>query len=51
MWLYRRGAVLEEEQFLKDQETVSGEKTRKGIRVDYLAYMRRAKSRWVPGVV
>jgi protein-S-isoprenylcysteine O-methyltransferase Ste14 len=51
MWLYRRGAVLEEEQFLKDQETVSGEKTREGIRVDYLAYMRRVKSRWVPGVV
>jgi protein-S-isoprenylcysteine O-methyltransferase Ste14 len=49
MWLYRRGAVLEEEQFLKDQGTVSGEKTDEGVRVEYLAYMRRVKSRWIPG--
>jgi hypothetical protein len=49
MWLYRRGAVLEEEQFLKDQGTVSGEKTDEGGRVAYLAYMRRVRSRWIPG--
>lgn len=51
MWLYRRGAVLEEAQFLQDKDTVSGEKTAEGVRVGYLGYMRRVGARWVPWVV
>lgn len=50
-WLYRRGAVLEEEQFLQDHETVKGEKVGEDVRIEYLAYMRRVPYRWIPGVV
>ncbi|KAF9694068.1 hypothetical protein EKO04_008067 [Ascochyta lentis] len=48
--LYRRGAVLEELQFLKSQGTVVDEKVEEGVRVDYLAYMRKVPYRWLPGV-
>ncbi|KNG47399.1 hypothetical protein DDE82_007220 [Stemphylium lycopersici] len=49
--LYRRGAMLEEAQFLQDKDTVRGEKTAKGVRVGYLEYVRRVGARWVPWVV
>ena len=51
LWLYRIGAVLEEEQFLGYEGTVGGEKTEEGVRGEYLAYMRRVRWRWVPGFV
>ena len=50
-WLYHRGAVLEEEQFLQGHETVAGQKVGENVRVEYLTYVRRVPYRWIPGVV
>jgi protein-S-isoprenylcysteine O-methyltransferase Ste14 len=50
-WLYRRGAVLEEEQFLKNYETVPGHKVGKDVTVEYSAYTRRVPNRWIPRLV
>ena len=50
-WLYRRGAVLEEEQFLRDYETVPGHKVSKDVTVEYSAYMRRVPNRWIPSIM
>jgi hypothetical protein len=49
--MYRLGAVLEERQFLQDEDTVVGEKVDEGVRMEYLAYMRRVRARWVPGLM
>lgn len=51
LWLYRIGAVLEEEQFLGYEGTVGGEKTEEEVRGEYLAYVRRVRWRWIPGFV
>jgi len=50
-WLYRRGAVLEEQQFLQNRETVEGQKVGEDVRVEYLAYVRQVGSRWIAGVI
>ena len=50
-WLYRKGAVLEEEQFLRNYETVRGGKVDENVRIEYLAYVRRVPHRWIPGIV
>jgi len=51
LWLYRIGAVLEEEQFLGYEGAVGGEKTDEGVRGEYLAYVRRVRWRWIPRFV
>ncbi|KAF3037434.1 hypothetical protein E8E11_003887 [Didymella keratinophila] len=49
--LYREGAVLEEEQFSRDHETVQGEKVEEDVRIESLAYVCRVPCRWIPGIV
>lgn len=48
--LYRRGSVLEEEQYLQDRKIARGGKVGEDVRVEYLAYKRRVPYRWIPGV-
>jgi hypothetical protein len=36
-WVCRRGAVLEEEQYLWNQQTVNGQKVGEEVRIEYLS--------------